>query len=328
MAWGSRSIQTLQQKTFVITTYALSKLWYLAQVIPPPEGVLQEVEKICRKYLWQGRLEHLAWEELWTSKAEGGLGIPNIRSKCDALMLRHTSKGIKDPVSQQHLSYWIGQELQEQIPELTGNQHSATQSTYFKKVKELVEDGLNQDLPLHSKAKQIYTAFTSTLPSPKIQFKLDLPWELVYDRIWSKLLTVEQQDLMFTLINDIYPTKERLHRLNQHRSGNCARCEVTDTNVHSFLHCQEVQTIWNHLIQRLPGILNTRTGTPEEEWLLLSYEETGQVKAKLYVIGQTLQFIHHHRKAGEQMEIDPLRSWFKTANTSCIATENNITIDV
>ena len=328
MAWGSRSIQTLQQKTFVISTYALSKLWYLGQVLPPPEGVLQEVEKICRKYLWQGRLEHLAWEELWTSKAEGGLGIPNIRCKCDALMLRHTNKGIRDPVSQQHLSYWIGRELQDEIPELTGNQQSQTESTYFKKMAELVKDGLNQDLPLHSKSKQIYAAFTSTLPSPKIHFKLDLPWEQVYDRIWSKLLTVEQQDLMFTLINDIYPTKERLHRLNQNRSSNCARCGVIDTNVHSFLHCQDVEIIWNHLIQEIPEILTTRTGAPEDEWLLLSYQETQQAKSKLYVIGQTIQFIHHHRKTGEQMEIGPLRSWLKTANASRIATDNDIIIDV
>ena len=98
--------------------------------------------------------------------------------------------------------------------------------------------------------------------------------------------------------------------------------------MHSFLHCQEVETIWNYLIQQIPGILTTRTGAPEDEWLNLSYEETGQAKSKLYVIGQTIQFIHHHRKNGQQMEIDPLRSWLKTANSSRIATENNITIDV
>ena len=328
MAWGARSIQNIQQKAFIISTYALSKIWYLGQVLPPPEGVVQEVEKVCRRYLWQGRLEHLAWEELWTNKAEGGLGIPNIRSKCDALMLRHTNKGIKDPISQQHLRFWIGQEFQEEIPDLRGNQHAATQSTHFKKVSELIRDGLNQDLPLQAKAKNIYQAFTSTLPSPKIQFKLDLPWEQVYSRIWNKVLSMEQQDLLFTLINNIYPTKERLFRLNQHRTGNCASCEVLDTNLHSFLHCQDVQPLWNYLLQQLPDIISSRTGTPEDEWLLLSYEETGQAKVKLYVIAQTLQFIHLKRKSGEPMEIDPLRSWFNLATASHNARENGIIINL
>ena len=289
---------------------------------------MQEVEKVCRRYLWQGRLEHLAWEELWTNKAEGGLGIPNIRSKCDALMLRHTNKGIKDPISQQHLRFWIGQEFQEEIPDLRGNQHAATQSTHFKKVSELIRDGLIQDLPLQAKAKNIYQAFTSTLPSPKIQFKLDLPWEQVYSRIWNKVLSMEQQDLLFTLINNIYPTKERLFRLNQHRTGNCASCEVLDTNLHSFLHCQDVQPLWNYLLQQLPDIISSRTGTPEDEWLLLSYEETGQAKVKLYVIAQTLQFIHLKRKSGEPMEIDPLRSWFNLATASHNARENGIIINL
>ena len=326
LSWGKRSIQTLQQKSFIIGTYALSKIWYIAQVLHPPAQVIGEIEKTCRKYLWLGRLEHLPWEELMNSKMEGGLGIPHIKNKCDALMLRHTYRGLTDPTSRAHLSYWLGHHLREIFPDLGGNMPTAQVPPYFKKIGNLAIEGSRYDLTIRSKTKKIYQNYTSTPPVPRIQTTLALPWDEVYQRVWNQILTVEQQDLAFTLINNIYPTKERLHRLRQHATGMCTRCEVTDNVQHSFLECQDVQGIWAQVQQQLPDILNIRNDGPEKNWIQLSFQNSDKEKEKIFVIGTILEYIHQTKKHKKLPEARDLGALLKTRLKSHKATTNNIRI--
>lgn len=56
---------------------------YWAQVFILPKGVLDEVTKICRDFLWSGKayshkLVSIAWENLCWSKASGGLGFRDV----------------------------------------------------------------------------------------------------------------------------------------------------------------------------------------------------------------------------------------------------------
>ncbi len=64
----------------------MSKLWYLGQILPLPRKTLDELDRLTRKFLWLGRLEHLPYDELHAPVKEGGLGVPNIQAKCDALL--------------------------------------------------------------------------------------------------------------------------------------------------------------------------------------------------------------------------------------------------
>ena len=60
MSWASRAVPTLSQRIKVLGTYALSKLWYVAQVIPLPQRICNQLDVMVRAFLWRGRLEHLA----------------------------------------------------------------------------------------------------------------------------------------------------------------------------------------------------------------------------------------------------------------------------
>lgn len=53
---------------------------YWAQIFLIPAGVMDEVEGICRAYLWIGvalnrRKGLVAWEEVYKPKKKGGVGI-------------------------------------------------------------------------------------------------------------------------------------------------------------------------------------------------------------------------------------------------------------
>ena len=296
--WTKRPFQTLKQRVFILNTYALSKLWYLAQVLPAPRGILGEIEQKCRCYVWQGRLEQVGWDTLVAPREEGGLGIPWLQSKCSALRMRHTQTGFVHPRTSGHFGYWIGDMIMELYPELKLDQghRRRTVPPHFKGMVELVREGLVYDLGLNAKSKTIYKALTSTPPPPKVVTIHDLDWTVVYNRIWSKVLTLEQQDLLWTMVNNIYPTRERLFRLNQRvRDNNCKVCENVVENVnHLFLRCPPVLDLWLQVQQRFPQIL----GDPADDWINVSYNTCNKDNEKLYILGTVLEYIDLRRKAG------------------------------
>ena len=54
MSWSARMLPSLTQRVKVINTFALSKLWYFASVLPLPQGLLHNLEQLVRAFLWLG----------------------------------------------------------------------------------------------------------------------------------------------------------------------------------------------------------------------------------------------------------------------------------
>ena len=302
--WQSRTINTLSQRTFIAQTYALSKLWYLGQVLPINEKNVLEIERECRRFLWKGRLEHLPWEELVTEREEGGLGFPSIREKCDSLFLRHLHKSLQDEKSRKIMGYWIGINVRKEFPDLLTRLSSETVPEYYKHVASLLKEGSKYQIIPGTKTKKIYQTLTSIPPTPKIQYNKDLPWNMVYKRTWNKHLQTEQQDLMFSIINNIYPTKQRLQRLNQHPDGKCRKCNKNEDTYHAFLTCQNVTQLWQYIKQEYPRLMNERNTT---QWIDLSYNYNNNI-TKLLLIATVIQLIHRSRINQELPTIEELKN--------------------
>ena len=62
-----------------------SKLWYLAQALPMPASVSQQLTAAAGNFLWRGHLERLAWQELHRPLLEGGLAISCLQSRAQAM---------------------------------------------------------------------------------------------------------------------------------------------------------------------------------------------------------------------------------------------------
>merc|ERR1712079_312644 len=116
-------------------------------------------------------------------------------------------------------------------------------------------------------------------------------------RCWDKALTAEQQDTMYAVISNVYPTKERLHRLNQHPTGNCGPCRVTETREHAFLHCPRFRSLWTYLVTQYPNTLTSAIrGGLDDNWILLSFQEDNRDKEKTFLVAATMEFIHQQRR--------------------------------
>jgi hypothetical protein len=76
--WATRRLPTLRQRAAAVETFAVSKAWYLAQILPLPSTAAARLRRAISDFLWKGRLERLAYEELHIPFSEGGLCLSSI----------------------------------------------------------------------------------------------------------------------------------------------------------------------------------------------------------------------------------------------------------
>ena len=114
-SWESRQLETLSQRVQVVKTFALSKLYYVAQVLPLPDEHKRRVERRLSSFIFRGRHERLSLSEIENTCENGGLGLPNISVKADALLIRQMCRILNQPEegSFRMLGYWLGGELRE-----------------------------------------------------------------------------------------------------------------------------------------------------------------------------------------------------------------------
>ena len=71
----------------VLQIFGTSKLWYVCQVLPLPVMFVKKFEALIRSFIWTGKLEKLALDEIKNTREEGGLNVVCVKSKADALFL-------------------------------------------------------------------------------------------------------------------------------------------------------------------------------------------------------------------------------------------------
>ena len=96
------------------------------------------------RFLWAGKLERLKIDELKNPKSAGGLGLPCILSKSNALFLSQTCRLLRDSSSKQygHVKYWLGLHLRDFLPSMAFGPHSELISPYFQHMRLLLVKGL------------------------------------------------------------------------------------------------------------------------------------------------------------------------------------------
>ncbi|WMV54990.1 hypothetical protein MTR67_048375 [Solanum verrucosum] len=77
-----------------LINYVLDALpTYMMSLFPIPPGVINRLDSIRRKFLWQGNKErkgyHLVkWKKVINDKRVGGLGIKNLKNQSNALRMK------------------------------------------------------------------------------------------------------------------------------------------------------------------------------------------------------------------------------------------------
>ena len=266
-AWKLRLLDTIQQRVQVVRTFALSKLWYLAQVLPLPEEWAKKFDMITRNYIWRGMLEKLPLEEICNPVEKGGLGLPSLRRKARSLFLKQTMRLVQSKGSKEHshIEFWLGDRLR--LRGVTGHYSHFNLDTgpvevipeHYRYMLKLVEQGVKDELIPdgnfeETTAKAFYWKSIEGLPKPKICLKRpNVVWTEVWKRLDSPMLDPKAKHILFQVVNNVMPTRERLNRIqenyNQQRrtvwNGNCMSCPGQLQDVEHFLtSCSRVRESW------------------------------------------------------------------------------------
>ena len=326
-AWKIRSLETIFQRVQVLTTFAMPKLWYKALLLPLPGKLAGQFEEEIRQFIWAGKLEKPAFAEMCNPVDQGGLGVICIRSKCDSLLLKQLLRMLEDStaVHCEHMKFWLGNFLRHwemmgcyphalrdgEITNMPRQKESAL-TPHFTKLLEEFKYGeknkyFDQFVPGNIEnvtAKALYQLNTTTFTPPSIIYKREVSdWGLVWGRVGSLMLEPRARELLYMIVNNVYPTMERLHRINMDRrpefrrvwNNKCKNCglDVMEDCVHLFLECRRVEQGWLYVKERIQILMQDYNNLNNHELMYLTWPKEGHKENEMtWLVGNWVQLVY------------------------------------
>ena len=179
-SWGSRALSTLQQWVTVLKTFALSKLWYAAQVLPLPTSMVKKPENEYSAFIFWGRPERPKLEDIQNPVNNCGLRLVCVATKAESLLLRQSLWILAHPNSDcfSHLGHVLGFKLKETFPQLESYRQALLPRFPLHKAKlAALEEGLLREESDPMKLELTSTSIiykgraADVIPSPKVENK-------------------------------------------------------------------------------------------------------------------------------------------------------------
>ena len=143
-SWSPRILDTLQQRVEVIRIFALSRVYFVAAILPVKPNMVKKFESLMGKFIWNysGKFLRIALDEIKNGKLAGGLNLPCLATMADSLLFSQCIRLIRsgDSKSMNHLMFWLGDLLVDLVPGFGQGVRSADTSEYFGYIGDLVAD--------------------------------------------------------------------------------------------------------------------------------------------------------------------------------------------
>jgi hypothetical protein len=248
----------LEQRVRFVNTFALSKLWYVAKVVPPQRKAVQALRMHIGNFVWRGRFFRVPYPILCSSIGEGGFGLHDPVVRCQALFYSKWHSQHEDTpetFSADYLAYLYavyhehGKLFTPRVLKL---------SPHFKEFAVISADiGPHCDVTGRALIKLAYESLLPQRLPRRVRVEELLPntnWPLVWSNVQSRVLTLAARSSWFEVVHDLLPTNSRLHRINRSATDRCAHCGRWDTALHRVSTCGEAAVIWRWLHDKLAHI--------------------------------------------------------------------------
>ena len=271
--WKSRSL-SLVGKSLIVNTIGISKLLYLATILPVPQWVISEVNNLIWPFLWGCRMETVSRQSCHQPFLKGGLGIINFKIKVDALKLASVVSNCSNADSKSFylIKYFFGAKLSPIRPEwrfLRDNSSPSAQLltpfysnclSVLSSLRKILSCQDWRNFAFTSK-KCYYTLLKEKSSSPVIHrhwvsfltigFDLDRHWSLVRDEFCENF----KNDLLWLIVLRAVKVRDALKNWGYINSDCCASCSRKETIDHCFLNCSRVKAVWSHFSPLLSSLL-------------------------------------------------------------------------
>ena len=279
LSWSPRVLDTLQQRVDVIRIFGLSRVYYVASILPVTPNIVKKFESLMGKFIWNksGRILRIALDEIKNKKLDGGLQLPCLASMADSLLVSQCIRLINsgDKKSLQHLSFWLGDLLDTLLPALGQVSSAVVIPEHFNHVAEVFADMMISDAVTAGTLKSItnkivYAEMTSSFPPPKVVMESKLDYSLTWTRLHNSVVDARARDVMYLLIHNKLPVPERLFRIRLKNDPYCQTCmgaEISDVE-HFFAKCGGIVGTWSMMKNEILRYGNFRNDV--DDWKILN----------------------------------------------------------
>ncbi|KAJ4446441.1 hypothetical protein ANN_13137 [Periplaneta americana] len=94
------------ERVWHVNIFCLSKLWYLAQILPLPIKYGTVLERAVSFYIWKSYLYKLRKTQLVLPKGKGGFQLIAVKEKCQALITRNIIRGQREESYPMDNEFW------------------------------------------------------------------------------------------------------------------------------------------------------------------------------------------------------------------------------
>ena len=84
-AWRSRAL-SFSGRAVVLNSLALSRIWYVASVVPMPNSILSELTTRIFNFFWAGKRDLVARKVLYHTKCQGGFSVVSVEFKLHSFL--------------------------------------------------------------------------------------------------------------------------------------------------------------------------------------------------------------------------------------------------
>ena len=217
-------------------------------------------------------------DEMKNRKEEGGLNLPCLASMANSLLFSQLCRLIKSGEKKtfEHASYWLGDLLQSLAPDINlGHRRALETPEHYAYVADLVagmmmSEKVNAGTIKTLTNKAVYAEINSSFPPPKVVMESNRDYSIAWRRLHSPIVDCKARDVLFLLLHNKLPVKERLFRIGLRHDTYCIKCAGAEINdiVHFFCTCEAVSDTWSWLKSKVMRL--SHMGASVDDWDLVN----------------------------------------------------------
>jgi ribonuclease HI/exonuclease III len=113
--WG-KTRPTMKGKELILKALVMSRATFLATVNNIPKNIEKRMQKQMKDFVWNGKEKGLmTWNEIISNREEGGLGIPDLRTRIEAIQVMWVKKWLVQEEKRPAWAYIIDEILRKNI---------------------------------------------------------------------------------------------------------------------------------------------------------------------------------------------------------------------
>ena len=302
----------LEKRIRYVQEYLLARVWYIAQILPPPKENLRQINLTITWFLWKGEIFRVPLSTLQRTKEDGGWGMVHTAANCMALLFYHMNElGRKNGRMTAEWMRWWG--LQAKTPNPPYNRRTPQKMAYLHQydmesaylaTRRRDETARGYKKHIH---ETIHTSMRQTAGEQELRVTKMWPntnWTRVWDNLHETPVSDSTRFIWYKMLHDIIPTNERLQRIRMVQTDTRRKCMMKDTLEHRLSACGEGHKIWEYTKRLLARILQTTPSRVPVEWLLRPQLKTWppkRQKSLLWIIAPVILFRSQQNKTPNLM---------------------------